>query len=119
MTIISRQERNILRMGELINWQLLESKIGHHFARENSPPMRLLVGLLYLRMINNSSYDEVLEQWGQSPTLVKFCGNEDSVVGIKYIRPSTLSIWERELGSDGIRWMHEAIMDMGIKPRLH
>jgi len=119
MPITSRQERNILRMGELINWRLLESRIGHHFTRKNAPPMRLLVGLLYLRMINNSSYDEVLENWRQSPALSKFCGDDCSANGIDNIRPSTLSIWERELGSDGIRWMQVAITDLGTKPRLH
>jgi IS5 family transposase len=119
MPITSRQERNILRMGELINWRLLESRIGHHFTRKNAPPMRLLVGLLYLRMINNSSYDEVLESWRQSPALSKFCGDDCSVNGIDNIRPSTLSIWERELGSDGIRWMQVAITDLGTRPRLH
>jgi len=105
---VLNSKKNICLMGNIIDWDLLEQHLGHHFEKESSPPLRLLLGLLYLMAMNNSSYEETLEHWCQSPEAQYLCGGYAENINLP-IRPSTLSIWNREIGDQGIYWMRAAI----------
>ena len=95
-------------MSNLIDWALLEQQLGHHFEPKSAPPFRLMIGLLYLKTMNNISYEETLKQWDRSVYWQRFCGS-DNTEAASAIRPSTLSIWNREIGDNGIYWMRVAV----------
>jgi len=104
----SQQDRKIARMGEMIDWRLLECHLGHYFASTSAPPMRVLIGLLYLRAINDVSYEEACEQWIRSAVWQEFCGNA-CLSYYDSIKPMNLSIWERVIGEEGTHWMCKAL----------
>ena len=101
-------DRKLTLISNLIDWPLLEQHLGHHFESKSSPPFRLMVGLLYLKTINDISYEETLEKWDNSVYWQRFCGGPETDK-MSQIRPSTLSIWDRELGDHGIYWMRVAV----------
>ena len=111
-------QRQLSLIDELIDWELLEQQLGHHFSHKAAPPFRLMIGLLYLKTINDLSYEETVKNWGQSPDWQDFCG------GLKTkpehgLRPSTLSIWTREIGDNGIYWMRKAVTLPWSNQTLH
>ena len=95
-------------MRQLIDWSLLEQHLGHHFEESSSPPFKLTISLLYLKAMDDISYEETLDKWDESANWQYFCGcsrrNEK-----RPIRASTLSIWNREIGDIGNYWMGVAI----------
>lgn len=101
-------DRKLATVSRLIDWGLLEQHLGHHFKHESAPPLRLMMGLLYLKTMNNISYEETLEKWDSSVYWQRFCGM-DNVDPELLIRPSTLSIWTREIGDKGFYWMRKAV----------
>ena len=80
-------QRQLSLIDELIDWELLEQQLGHHFSHKAAPPFRLMIGLLYLKTINDLSYEETVKNWGQSPDWQDFCGGlaKRSVTGTSRI----------------------------------
>ena len=101
-------DRKLTMMSNLIDWALLEQHLGHHFEPKSAPPFRLMMGLLYLKTMNDLSYEETLEKWDNSVYWQRFCGSNNAELALP-IRPSTLSIWSREIGDKGIYWMRVAV----------
>jgi IS5 family transposase len=95
-------------MSSLIDWGLLEQHLGHHFEHKAAPPFRLMIGLLYLKTMNDISYEETLRKWDSSVYWQRFCGSDKAESELS-ISPSTLSIWNREIGDKGIYWMRMAV----------
>lgn len=111
-------EGKALLLEGLVDWGLLEQHLGHHFKHETDPPFRLLIGLLYLKAMNNTSYEETIEQWNSSPLIQKFCGGSQPH-SARPMRASTLSIWNRVIGDSGINWMSAAVSVPQQNKSLH
>jgi IS5 family transposase len=101
-------DRKLTLVSNLIDWSLLEHHLGHHFKHKAAPPFRLMIGLLYLKTMNDISYEETVEKWDSSVYWQRFCGS-DNTGALSPIRPSTLSIWNREIGDQGFYWMRVAL----------
>lgn len=108
-----RLEEKAYLLEKRVDWDLLEQHVGHHFVSDSAPPFRLLMGLLYLKVMNNTSYEETLHHWNSSPLLQRFCGGSPSGLN-GAIRPSTLSIWNRVIGESGIHWMRIAVSEFTL-----
>ncbi len=123
MQNITNTEIKASLLKDIVDWELLEYRLGHHFKQKSAPPLRLLVGLLYIKSMSDASYEMTIEQWNHSPLLQKFCGDLQSDSNYP-IRPSTLSIWNRVLGDTGIDSMIAAITHnlnqrLNANPPLH
>ena len=101
-------DQKLSLISKLINWDLLEHQLGHLFEHQSAPPLRLTLGLLYLKTLNDISYEETLEQWGNSSHWQRFCGDVQADA-VQPIRASTLSIWNREIGDKGFYWIRVAV----------
>ena len=65
-----------MRLGKAIPWDVLEEHLAPQYAETGRPakPVRLMVGLLILKQLENLSDERVIEQWVQNPYFQAFCG---------------------------------------------
>jgi len=75
--ILSRKHPLYILAGE-IDWSVFEKAFGPFYAPDGRParPIRLLVGLHYLKYAFNESDESVLEHWVENPYWQYFCGYE-------------------------------------------
>jgi transposase, IS5 family len=67
----------LVRLAELIDWPRFETTFGaryHETAGRSGKPMRLMVGLTYLKHTYNLSDEEVCARWVENPYWQFFCG---------------------------------------------
>ena len=76
-------QRHVLyRLAGKIDWNAVEERFGGLYAEAGRPgiPIRLMVGLHYLKHAFNESDETVVECWVENPYWQYFCGEE-------YFRP--------------------------------
>lgn len=68
----------LVRLGELIDWERLELHFAPYYCEAGRPglPIRLLVGLHLLKHIEGLSDEAVCERWERDPYMQYFCGEE-------------------------------------------
>jgi len=66
----------LLALAQKIPWALFEEEFAQFYALAGMPakPIRLMVGLLLLKQIENLSDERVVEAWVQNPYYQSFCG---------------------------------------------
>lgn len=68
----------LVRLGELIDWERLEAHFAPYYREAGRPglPIRLVVGLHLLKHIEGLSDEAVCERWERDPYMQYFCGEE-------------------------------------------
>src|SRR5215469_4750885 len=68
----------LLLLGKEISWECFERDFTPLYSLMGRPakPIRLMVGLLLLKQIENLSDERVVEAWVQNPYYQAFCGME-------------------------------------------
>ncbi len=71
-------QHELVRLGELIDWQRLEAHFAPHYREAGRPglPIRLVVGLHLLKHVEGLSDEAVCERWERDPYMQYFCGEE-------------------------------------------
>ena len=71
-------EHELVRLGELIDWERLEAHFAPYYREAGRPglPIRLVVGLHLLKHIEGLSDEAVCERWERDPYMQYFCGEE-------------------------------------------
>ena len=70
----------LLKLAAAIPWQEFEESFSiHHTAAAGAPskPIRLMVGLLILKQLENLSDESVVLQWKRNPYYRAFCGMKE------------------------------------------
>jgi IS5 family transposase len=69
----------LIALADAINWSAIEEQLSGLYATKGSPakPIRLMVGLLLLKQIENLSDESVVLQWKRNPYYQYFCGAEE------------------------------------------
>jgi IS5 family transposase len=72
------QRHELCRLAQVIDWPSCEQRFGALYADEGRPglPLRLLVGLEYLKHAFNESDESVVARWVENPYWQYFCGEE-------------------------------------------
>lgn len=94
----------LVRLAELIDWGRFESAFGslyHDTAGRPGNPVRLMVGLTYLKHTYNLSDEQVCERWVENPYWQFFCGF-DYLQHQLPIDPSSLTRWRERIGPHGM-----------------
>jgi IS5 family transposase len=87
-----------------INWSYFEQKFGVYYSEERGAPgkpIRLVVGLHYLKHAYNESDESVVDRFMENPYWQYFCGYEYFQHHLP-IDPSSLSRWRGRVGERGI-----------------
>jgi len=91
------------RLAEIIPWKQFEEAYGDKYSPNGRPakPIRLMVGLLILKQLENLSDERVVEAWTQNPYYQFFCGEETFQWKFP-IAPSDLTHFRNHLGKRGV-----------------
>jgi transposase, IS5 family len=93
-------------LAEEIDWEAMEIEFKQYYSHTGRPahPVRLMVGLLILKQINNLGDETVVEKWVENPYYQNFCG----VVTFQWsapIEPSDLVHFRKRIGEKGAEYI--------------
>ena len=109
----------LLALAQKIPWASFERDFAQFYASVGRPakPVRLMVGLLLLKQIENLSDERVVEAWVQNPYYQAFCGME-------YFQwnppcdPSDLVHFRNRIGEAGVEKIFQASISLHGKAGL-
>lgn len=69
----------LIALADTINWSFFEKEFVQYYSDEGRPakPIRLMVGLLLLKQLENLSDENIVLQWKRNPYYQYFCGQSD------------------------------------------
>jgi len=106
----------LIRLAGLIEWGRFESAFGllyHETAGRPGNPVRLMVGLTYLKHTYNLSDEQVCERWIENPYWQFFCGF-DYLHHQLPIDPSSLTRWRERIGPHGMELLLSATVQAAV-----
>jgi IS5 family transposase len=94
---------HLLGLAKVIPWQVFEDNFQPLYAASgrSGKPVRLMVGLLILKQLENLSDERVVEAWVQNPYFQAFCGQQRFTWKLP-CDPSELTYFRRRIGEDGV-----------------
>jgi IS5 family transposase len=103
----------LYQLAAAINWQIFEEALGKYYAADVGRPglpIRLLVGLHYLKHLYNLSDEIVVASWLENPYWQYFCGEEVFQHKLP-CDPTTLVKWRQRVGAEGIESLLKETLD--------
>jgi len=97
-------EHPLYRLAEAIDWARFDVEFGVLYAEEVGRPglpMRLMVGLHYLKYLFDESDESVVEKYVENPYWQFFCGRTYFEHELP-CHPTSLVKWRRRLGAQGV-----------------
>ena len=114
--IVSHQHPLVL-LADSIDWKSFEDALESRFCADNgrpSRPVRLMVGLQYLKYTAGLGGDAVLAEWCENPYWQHFTGGtffeHDSAAD-----QTSMSRWRRKLSEDGTEKLLEESLKTGLR----
>ena len=109
----SRHE--LLRLAQQIPWAQCVERFGPLYADRGRPglPIRLLVGLQYLKHLYALSDDEVVMRWVENPYWQYFCGERYFQHALP-IDPSQMTRFRQRIGEGGCEWLLQLTIEVGL-----
>lgn len=98
------QKHPLMRLARTIDWEYFEQEFGKSYAEHvGSPgkPIRLLVGLHYLKHAYDESDESCVERFIENPYWQYFCGFEYFQHEFP-LHPTTLVKWRQRVGEAGV-----------------
>ena len=101
------QRHELVRLGQLIDWEAFNLQWGPQFASSTGRPAlptRLMAALLYLKHVYALSDEDLVERWCENPYWQHFSGE-------RYFQhelpcdPSSLTRWRARIGEAGCEWL--------------
>ena len=91
------------KLAEKLPWEEFEKAFGEHYSATGRPakPVRLMVGLLLLKHLENLSDESVVDRWVRDPYYQYFCGMEEFQWELP-CDPSDLVYFRRRIGEEGV-----------------
>ena len=110
-------DHELVQLSERIDWSRFENDFGvHYHPRLGRPgvPIRLLVGVHYLKHLHNLSDEQVVSSWRENPYWQYFCGCEHFQHRFPFDR-SLLSRWRRRVGKEGIESLFQETLSVAFQ----
>jgi IS5 family transposase len=109
----------LLLLGKTLPWEFFEKEFASLYSAVGRPakPVRLMVGLLLLKQIENLSDEHVVEAWRRNPYYQAFCGME-------YFQwnapcdPTDLVHFRKRIGEAGVEKIFQASVTLHGKESL-
>lgn len=102
-----------VRLAALIHWTQIERTFTVSFTSGRGRPAlstRLVAGLLYLQHTFDASDEAVVNTWVENPYWQFFCGETYLQTELP-IDPSSLTLWRRRVGEEGVETLLAASID--------
>ena len=109
----------LVKLADAVDWEAFEKDLQPHFSGEGraAKPVRLMVGLQYLKYAFDHSDDSVVATWVENPYWQYFCGE----VFFAYeppIDPSSMTHWRGYLKEAGVEEMLAETIRAGLRGGL-
>lgn len=107
----------LARLADQIDWAFFERELDAHFCETNgapAKPVRLMVGLHYLKHAYNLSDEQTVLRWVENPYWQYFCGMKwfESTLPID---PSSMTRWRKKIGEQGAEALLAESIATGLK----
>ena len=102
----------LYKLANAIPWSVFDDEFIGLYSNKGrtAKPIRLMVGLLILKQVENLSDEVVVERWVQNPYYQYFCGEKEFQWGFP-CDPSDLVYFRKRIGAKGC----EKILEVSIK----
>ena len=99
-----------------LDWGMLEKELGGYYCEDDGrpgKPIRLMVGLLYLKSVYELSDEDALSSLRENPYWQYFCGYVYFQKGID-LDSSSMTRFRKRIGEGGLDLLNKAILDRAI-----
>jgi IS5 family transposase len=106
----------LCRLAEQIPWTQCTDHFGPLYAERGRPglPLRLLIGLQYLKHLYAVSDEDVVARWVENPYWQYFCGEEYFQHTLP-IDPSQMTRFRQRIGEAGCEWLLKLTIEVGLQ----
>ena len=93
----------LLKLASVIPWQELENEFQKYYSHKGAPskPVRLMVGLLLLKQLENLSDERIVMQFKRNPYYQAFCGLTNFTLE-EPCHSTELVYFRKRIGKEGI-----------------
>lgn len=101
----------LVRLAQVINWNALGTAFGPQYAEagRSSVPIRVVVGLHYLKMLFNESDESVVAKWVENPYWQYFCGYA-TFQHRPPCHPTSLVTWRQRVKTTGLETLLKEVL---------
>jgi IS5 family transposase len=107
----------LVKLADMVDWNVFEEKLALTFCDDNGRPglpVRLMVGLHYLKYTYSLSDEAVVEGWIENPYWQYFCGGIFFEHGFP-IDPSSMTRWRERLHGAGLEELLGETIRTGLR----
>ena len=103
----------LLLLSKEINWQGFESELAPLYSRigRKAKPIRLMVGLMMLKQLEDLSDEKVVQHWIRDPYMQAFCDCKSFQWNLP-CDSSDLTYFRKRIGEKGVELILKASMDL-------
>ena len=93
----------LIALANAIDWKIFENEFAGFYSKDGSPakPIRLMVGLLILKQLENLSDESIVIQWKRNPYYQYFCGYNEMQV-CEPCHSTQLVKFRQRIGKEGM-----------------
>lgn len=93
----------LVALADAIDWDIFEIEFAKFYSKDGRPakPIRLMVGLLLLKQLENLSDEAIVIQWKRNPYYQYFCGC-DEFQGSQPCHSTELVKFRKRIGKEGM-----------------
>lgn len=113
---ICDRRHGLVRLADTIDWKVFEETFGALYSPDNgrpAKPIRLMVGLSYLKAMYAESDEELTEKWVENPYWQYFCGEKEFQHAFP-IEPTTLGKWRDRVEAKGMEKLLQETIATGL-----
>ena len=94
----------LIALANTIDWKIFENAFEKHYSKDGRPakPIRLMVGILLLKQLENLSDENVVLQWKRNPYYQYFCGLDELQI-IEPCHATDLVYFRKRIGTEGMK----------------
>lgn len=106
----------LVKLSDQIDWSQFTQDFGPLYADEGRPgvPVRIMVGLHYLKHLFNESDESVVVKWVENPYWQYLCGCETFQHELP-CHPSSLVKWRKRIGVEGMEQLLKGVLNTALK----
>lgn len=106
----------LVKLSRQIDWEQFVKQFGKLYSEEGRPsvPMRVMVGLQYLKSLYNESDESVVAKWVENPYWQYFCGCATFQHELP-CHPTSLVKWRQRVGAEGMEQLLKGILSTAMK----
>lgn len=95
---------SLIALANMIDWKIFEDSFKKYYSEDGRPakPIRLMVGILILKQLENLSDENVVLQWKRNPYYQYFCGLEELQI-VEPCHATDLVYFRKRIGIEGMK----------------